>query len=100
MIGNKPWEAWLRKYANAISPDMIRAAGRVNKPTATSEPPTSSIAPANQYSENNGGDGSGDGKPNSREVPCSRNSSAVTMRNRLNTVGEWRSSVAYIDMIP
>jgi hypothetical protein len=34
------------KYANAISPDRMNAAGRVNNPINTSTPPTSSMMPA------------------------------------------------------
>ena len=64
---------------------MISATGRVKRPSASSAPPTSSIAPANQYIESSAGVGSGDGQPNRREVPCSKNSSAATMRTMLST---------------
>ena len=45
----------------------------------------SSIAPANQYMVSIGGVGNGEGQPNSRDRPCSRNNSATTMRTMLRT---------------
>ena len=55
-------------------------------------PPTSSMAPANQYIENSAGEGSGEGQPNRRDVPCSRKSRAATMRTMLSTYGAYRSA--------
>jgi hypothetical protein len=40
------------KYATAISPDMMNAAGRVNKPMSSRALPTSSMTPASPSSEN------------------------------------------------
>jgi hypothetical protein len=46
------------------------------------------MAPANQYNVNVGGVGSAEGQPNNRDKPCSRNSSATTIRTMLRTWGE------------
>src|SRR6266496_3320147 len=45
-IGQKPCGAWLLKYAAAISPEAMKAATRVKRPSAMSAPPPSSMMPA------------------------------------------------------
>jgi len=60
----------------------------VNSPSASSVPPTISIAPANQDSDSIAGAGFGEGgKPSSFWVPCSRKISAATMRSTLSRRG-------------
>src|SRR6059058_6046643 len=44
--GQKPWGAWPRKYAMAISPARMKATGRVNSPTRSNRPPNVSRVPA------------------------------------------------------
>ena len=58
---------------------MMKAAARVNRPSATKAPPANSIAPANQCKVNNGSRACV-GNPIMRELPCSKNSSATMMR--------------------
>jgi hypothetical protein len=41
------------KYAMAISPDIMKAAGRVKRPTSSSRLPTISMTPAKPSNENN-----------------------------------------------
>ena len=64
---------------------MMNATGRVNRPSPNSTAPHISIMPANQYIVSTGGVANGDGQPNSRDRPCSRNNSATAMRTMLRT---------------
>src|ERR1700674_2175029 len=50
-IGKNPCGKCSMKYAAAISPDRIKATGRVNRPRIKSVPPTSSNMPAMPNSE-------------------------------------------------
>ena len=53
--------------------------------------PANSMQPANQYMVITGGVGSGDGNPNSRDMPCSRNNNPTMMRRMLSMQGCRRS---------
>ena len=66
----------------------MKAAARENRPMARRPPPTNSIAPENQASENSAGVGIGCGKPNNFERPCSKKRSATTIRTMLRTYGD------------
>ena len=85
MMGKKLCGAWLMKYAKAISPDMINADARENRPISRSPPPTNSIAPENQDNENRAGGGIGCGKPNILDRPCSKKRRATTILTILRT---------------
>ena len=80
------------KYATAISPQRRNATGRVKSPSRNNSPPTHSIhAPINikPCSPPSCGAAAG-GKLKSFCVPCSMNSSPMTMRRILRTTGDQR----------
>ena len=75
------------KKANAISPQTMKAAGRVNNPIVIRMPQTSSMMPAHQNGQVPTGTRGPVGHPNSFWVAWQMNSSPKTIRNRLSTVG-------------
>src|SRR3954469_8549608 len=72
----------------------MKAARRVNRPSAISTPATSSIiaAASSIVGSGSGAPTCATGKWNSFAVPCSRNSNAVTIRNRASNWGCQRDS--------
>jgi hypothetical protein len=86
LIGQNPCGRCWVKYATAISPEAMKAAGRVNSPRVIKMPVINSINPESQTSEPVAATVSA-GRPNSRDVPWHRNRSPKKIRNRLKTVG-------------
>ena len=54
--GNALRGACAIQYATAISPETMKATGRVNRPTMSSAPPTNSSAPAIQDKDKTSGE--------------------------------------------
>jgi hypothetical protein len=75
-----------QKYATAISPEAMKAAIRVKKPTVINSPATSSIRPAHQngHAPTSIGPGAAMGQSNSFWEPCSANIKPATMRKTLS----------------
>src|ERR1700733_6515142 len=68
-----------------MSPERMKATGRVKTPPSNMTPPTISIAPWIHNIVDIGGPL--DGKPKNFCKPCSRNKSAATIRTMLSTEG-------------
>jgi CRP-like cAMP-binding protein len=76
----------------AISPEAIKAAIRVNRPSAISTPATSSMTPAAISIAGNGpGIWNGIGNARNLTVACSRNSSPATIRKAASARGDQRT---------
>jgi hypothetical protein len=86
LIGHNPCGRCWVKYATAISPEAMKAAGRANSPRVIKMPVINSINPDNQKSEPEAATGPA-GQPNIRDVPWHRNRSPKKIRNRLRTIG-------------
>ena len=61
-----------QEISKAISPDMMKAATRENRPTASSAPPANSITPENQCRLKSTGSAGPCGNPNIFDRPCSK----------------------------
>ena len=81
-IGQNPCGRCWVKYATAISPEAMKAAGRVNSPRAIKMPVINSINPDNQKSEPEGATTAA-GQPNIRDVPWHRNRRPKKIQNGL-----------------
>jgi hypothetical protein len=86
LIGQNPCGRCWVKYATAISPEAMKAAGRVNNPRVIKMPVINSINPESQKSEPVAAAVPA-GQPNNRSVPWHRNRSPKKIRNRLRTIG-------------
>ena len=77
------------KYATAISPDRMNAAGRVNNPRSICRLPTISSIPAKPMRDNAGSwsKSATCGTRRSFAVPCCRYKNAVTMRSAASARG-------------
>src|SRR4051794_80562 len=87
-VGNGDSGAWNWKYATAISPDRMKATGRVHRPSTIASPPNVSSSPPIPVCESsvNGGIGTGlGGQPNSLVVPADMNTRPLAMRTMDST---------------
>src|SRR3989449_7021858 len=89
--GQKPCGAWPRKYATAISPERMKATGRVNSPTRRRRPPNTSSVPAMPGSDMIGAvpppGMMAAGNANSLAVPNCMKRKAATIRRTLSKYG-------------
>src|SRR5213080_5320667 len=89
--GQKPCGAWPRKYATAISPERMKATGRVNNPTRRNRPPNVSRMLAMPASDMIGAVPPpgmiAAGNANSLAVPNCMKRNAATIRSTLSKYG-------------
>src|ERR1035441_5175606 len=73
-----------------MSPAKMKATGRVKSPIASNRPPTNSITPCVHSNVITAGAAFGGvGNPNNFALPCSRKSSATTIRATLSVSGQY-----------
>src|SRR5688572_4509586 len=91
MVGQKPCGAWNWKYATAISPARMKATGRVNSPSRSRPPPTTSSRPPIPACDSHGtvppSGGTPAGKAKSFIVPDGMKMNAAAMRSTLWSCG-------------
>src|SRR5262249_48495821 len=97
LIGKNDRGKCALKYAAAISPQAMKAAGRVSKPMINRIPSTVSMTPATRSNEAStigiGPRGDG-GKLKSFCSPCCQYNNAATMRSKLRACGEPHGAAA------